>query len=83
VLIFKPPFGAYPQELAEIYPLNAEVVRNPDYESLEQAYLNTIKLVELNPEAEFTLIMQERFGHPLVKKLEGMDNVKVIHPQGE
>jgi hypothetical protein len=27
--------------------------------------------------------MQERFGHPLVKKLEGMDNVKVIHPQGE
>jgi 7-cyano-7-deazaguanine tRNA-ribosyltransferase len=83
VLIFKPPFGAYPQELAEIYPLNAEIVRNPDYESLEQAYLNTIKLVELNPEAEFTLIMQERFGHPLVKKLEGMDNVKVIHPQGE
>lgn len=83
VLIFKPPFGAYPQELAEIYPLNAEIVRNPDYESLEQAYLNTIKLVELNPEAEFTLFMQERFGHPLVKKLEGMDNVKVIHPQGE
>ncbi|MCQ6961787.1 tRNA guanosine(15) transglycosylase TgtA [Methanolobus chelungpuianus] len=83
VLIFKPPFGAYPQELAEIYPLNAEVVRNPDYESLEQAYLNTIKLVELNPEAEFTLVIQERFGHPLLKKLEGMNNVKVIYPQGE
>ncbi|TGC09850.1 tRNA guanosine(15) transglycosylase TgtA [Methanolobus halotolerans] len=83
VLVFKPPFGAYPQELVEIYPLNAEVVRTPDYESLEQAYLNTIKLVELNPEAEFTFIMQERFEHPLVNKLEGMDKFTVVYPQSE
>ncbi|WP_406655674.1 tRNA guanosine(15) transglycosylase TgtA [Methanolobus sp. ZRKC2] len=83
VLIFKPPFGAYPQELAEIYPLNAEVVRTPDYESLEQAYLNTIRLVELNPEAEFTFVMQERFAHSLVEKLEEMDNFTVVYPKSE
>jgi 7-cyano-7-deazaguanine tRNA-ribosyltransferase len=83
VLMFKPPFGAYPQELAEIYPLNAEVLRTPDYESLEQAFLNTIRLAELNPGAEFTFIMQERFEHPLVEKLEEMDNFTVVYPQKE
>lgn len=83
VLIFKPPFGSYPQELAEIYPLNAEVLRTPDFESLEQAYLNTMRLAELNPEAEFTFIMQERFEHPLIAELEKMDNFTVVYPQNE
>jgi len=83
VLMFKPPFGAYPQELAEIYPLNAEVLRTPDYESLEQAFLNTMRLAELNPGAEFTFIMQERFEHPLVKELDNMDNFTVVYPQKE
>jgi len=78
VLVFKPPFGAYPQELAEIYPLNAEVPRTPDQESLEQAYINTIRLVELNPEVGFTYLLQERFGHQLVEKLESLPNVQVI-----
>ncbi|MDW7733581.1 MAG: tRNA guanosine(15) transglycosylase TgtA [Methanolobus sp.] len=83
VLIFKPPFGSYPQELMEIYPLNAEVVRTPDVESLEQAYFNTIRLAELNPDAQFTFLMQDKFDHPLVKKLEEMDNFKVVYPQTE
>jgi 7-cyano-7-deazaguanine tRNA-ribosyltransferase len=78
VLIFKPPFGAYPQELGEIYPLNAEVPRTPDQESLERAYVNTIRLAELNPEAEFTYLLVERFRHTLVDKLESLPNVQVI-----
>jgi 7-cyano-7-deazaguanine tRNA-ribosyltransferase len=78
VLVFKPPFGAYPQELAEIYPLNAEVPRTPDHESLEQAYINTIRLAELNPEVEFTYLLKERFGHHLVEKLESLSNVQVV-----
>ena len=78
VLIFKAPFGAYPQELAEVYPLNAEVVKTPDNESLEVAYLNTIKLAELNPSAQFTFLMQGRFEHPLVEKLEELPNVEVV-----
>ena len=78
ILIFKPPFGAYPQELAEVYPLNAEVVRTPDIESLEVAYLNTIKLAELNPDAQFTFMMQKRFEHPLAEKLESLPNVEIM-----
>ncbi len=78
VLMFKPPFGAYPQELAEIYPLNAEVPRTPDNESLESAYINTIRLAELNPEAKFTYMLSERFYHPLVEKLRNMQNVQFL-----
>ncbi|MBN2111409.1 MAG: tRNA guanosine(15) transglycosylase TgtA [Methanosarcinaceae archaeon] len=83
VLVFKPPFGSYPLELAEIYPLNAEVLRAPDHESLEQAYLNTIRLAELNPDAQFTFLVQDRSDHPLLKKLGGMDNFTVVYSQSE
>ncbi|WP_406660554.1 tRNA guanosine(15) transglycosylase TgtA [Methanolobus sp. ZRKC3] len=78
VLIFKPPFGSYPQELAEVYPLNAEVVKTPDTESLEVSYLNTIKLAKLNPDAQFTFMLQGRFEHPLLEELEALANVEVI-----
>ncbi|TQD24874.1 tRNA guanosine(15) transglycosylase TgtA [Methanolobus vulcani] len=83
VMVFKPPFGSFPQDLAEVYPFNAEVVRTPDYESLETAFLNTIKLIELNPEATYTFLMRESFNHPLVEKLSGMDNVTVVPPKSE
>ncbi|WP_094227183.1 tRNA guanosine(15) transglycosylase TgtA [Methanolobus psychrotolerans] len=83
VLIFKPPLGSYPQELAEVYPFNAEVVRNPDYESLESAYMNTIRLVELNPDAKFTFLMQDKFEHPLMDRLRGMDNFMFFSSQKE
>jgi 7-cyano-7-deazaguanine tRNA-ribosyltransferase len=78
VLIFKAPFGSYPQELAEVYPLNAEVVNIPDTEALESAYINTIKLVELNPDAQFTFLLHERFEHPLVEKLGELSNVEIV-----
>jgi 7-cyano-7-deazaguanine tRNA-ribosyltransferase len=70
ILIFRPPFGAFPQELAEIYPFNTETVHIPDYESLEQAYMNVLKLIEMNPDVEFTFMIAERFEHPLVAKLK-------------
>ncbi|MBN2487693.1 MAG: tRNA guanosine(15) transglycosylase TgtA [Methanosarcinaceae archaeon] len=75
VLVFKPPFGAFPVELGEVYPFNAEVVRNPDHEALEQALQNTIKLIEQNPEADFTFVNEERFKHPLIESLAGIANV--------
>ena len=70
ILIFRPPFGAFPQELAEIYPFNTETVHIPDYESLEQAYMNVLKLIEMNPDVEFTFMIAERFEHPLAAKLK-------------
>jgi 7-cyano-7-deazaguanine tRNA-ribosyltransferase len=55
VLHFKPPFGPYPPELSETYPLNAEVPEEPDSSALKQALGNLKHLMEANPQANFTL----------------------------
>jgi 7-cyano-7-deazaguanine tRNA-ribosyltransferase len=55
VLHFKPPFGPYPPELSETYPLNAEVPEETDSASMEQALKNIALLREANPEANFIL----------------------------
>jgi hypothetical protein len=44
VLIFRPPFGAFPQELLRL-PIQYESVHIPDYESLEEAYMNVLELI--------------------------------------
>jgi len=54
VLHFKPPFGPYPRELSETYPLNAEVPEHPDEEALKQAMNNTRRLMDANPQASFS-----------------------------
>jgi 7-cyano-7-deazaguanine tRNA-ribosyltransferase len=54
VLHFKPPFGPYPKELSETYPLNAEVPEQPDEEALKQAMKNTRLLIDANPQATFS-----------------------------
>ncbi|MDD3042441.1 MAG: tRNA guanosine(15) transglycosylase TgtA [Methanosarcinaceae archaeon] len=77
VLVFKPPFGAYPVEMEEVYPFNAEVPRVPDREALEKALENTLKLIELNPEAEFTFVCEEVFKHPLLEKLA--EKAKIVY----
>ncbi len=64
ILDFMPPFGAYPIELKETYPLNAEVLKKQDHESLTVALQNTLALIELNPEAEFTFVVEDE--HPLM-----------------
>jgi len=55
VLHFKPPFGPYPPELSETYPLNAEVPEEPDAAAMEQALENIERLKEANPHANFSL----------------------------
>lgn len=70
VLAFKPPFGAFPVEMAEVYPFNAEVPEIPDYEALETALSNTLKLMDLNPEAKFTFVCEPWLKHPLLGKLQ-------------
>ncbi|NIA03110.1 MAG: tRNA guanosine(15) transglycosylase TgtA [Nitrospirae bacterium] len=69
VLHFKPPFGAYPLELKETYPLNAEVINIPDHESLTSALENTKKLIQLNPNAEFTFLYRQYWEHPLINEI--------------
>jgi 7-cyano-7-deazaguanine tRNA-ribosyltransferase len=55
VLHFKPPFGPYPADLAETYPLNAEVPAKADKAAMERALSNTKKLIDANPEIRFSL----------------------------
>jgi 7-cyano-7-deazaguanine tRNA-ribosyltransferase len=55
VLHFKPPFGPYPPELSETYPLNAEVPENADQAAMEMAMESTRRLIDANPLARFRL----------------------------
>ena len=70
IFVFKPPFGAFPVEMGEVYPFNAEVPEVPDYEALETALSNTLKLIDLNPEAKFTFVCEPWLKHPLLEKLQ-------------
>lgn len=76
VLDFKPPFGAYPVELKETYPFNAEITQEHDYESLTTALQNTLKLMELNPESEFSVVLDNLPEHPLMKRIVLMSQAK-------
>jgi 7-cyano-7-deazaguanine tRNA-ribosyltransferase len=50
-----PPFGPFPRDLSETYPLTAEVPERMDPEGYRAAALGVAKLAESNPETEFTL----------------------------
>ncbi|ADI74571.1 archaeosine tRNA-ribosyltransferase [Methanohalobium evestigatum Z-7303] len=75
ILMFKPPLGTFPVELLETYPFNIETISSPDYESIEVALLNTIKLIEQNPEANFTFVYEYDLYHPLLDKISEMANL--------
>lgn len=59
ILNFKPPFGPYPHQLAETYPLNAEVPSPLDREALDLALLNTRRLIRANPSANFQIRLKD------------------------
>jgi 7-cyano-7-deazaguanine tRNA-ribosyltransferase len=71
VFDFKPPFGPYPLELKETFPFNAEVIDEPDHESLTIAIQNLIELKKLNPDCEFTLALDGLSELPLMKEFLG------------
>jgi 7-cyano-7-deazaguanine tRNA-ribosyltransferase len=77
ILNFKAPFGAFPVEMEEVYPFNAEVPKYPDYEALSTALLNTLKLMVLNPQAEFTFVCEKEFQHPLFEEIS--KNAKLVY----
>ena len=51
-----PPFGPYPRELADTYPLTAEVPDRTDRAACEAAADGVARLVELHPDVSFTLV---------------------------
>ena len=75
VLNLKAPFGAYPVELGETYPFNAEVPESqePDYDAALVALLNVLRLIELNPDVSFTVVCG--WEHPLMGEIMARPNV--------
>jgi 7-cyano-7-deazaguanine tRNA-ribosyltransferase len=75
VLNLKAPFGAYPVELGETYPFNAEVpeLSEPDWEAAFVALGNVLRLIKLNPDARFTVVCEWK--HPLIADIRGCPNV--------
>ena len=49
------PFGPFPRDLSESYPLTAEVPEKMDAEGYQSAAKGVARLAESNPETEFTL----------------------------
>ncbi|WP_136717322.1 tRNA guanosine(15) transglycosylase TgtA [Halorientalis salina] len=50
-----PPFGPFPRDLSDVYPLNAEIPERLDARAYEQAAEGVRRLAEGNPDAAFTL----------------------------
>jgi len=75
VLNLKAPFGAYPVELGETYPFNAEVpeLSEPDYEASQVALGNVLRLIKLNPDARFSVVCE--WEHPLIADIRNCPNV--------
>lgn len=60
ILGFKPPFGPYPIELEEMYPLNAEVLEEADDDALKVALDSLRALISENPNADFHICIKSR-----------------------
>lgn len=74
-LLLKAPFGPYPVELSETYPIGqSEVPLEPDYEAITTALENLLHLIDLNPEVEFTVITD--WEHPLIAEVGRRAEVK-------
>jgi len=53
--LLRPPFGPFPRELSETYPLNAETPDEPDHAAVGSALEGVEKLVSANPDTDFVL----------------------------
>jgi len=67
-----PPFGPYPRELADSYPLTAEVPERTDRAACEAAADGVARLVELHPEVAFTLVHDDWPETALARVPEGV-----------
>ncbi|MDY6779166.1 MAG: tRNA guanosine(15) transglycosylase TgtA, partial [Halobacteria archaeon] len=69
VFRLNPPFGPYPPELEETYPVNAETPEEDDYYAVGSSLEGVLRLVELNPDARFVL-EHPGWEHPHIENLE-------------
>lgn len=71
VFYLKAPFGPYPVELGETYPIGqAEVVHDLDLEALTAALENVLRFTEANaPRNAITFIYDKKWEHGLINKI--------------
>jgi len=78
IYYLKPPFGPYPLELSETYPLNFESPYILDKEMVRTALLNLIVFLnnEENREKDITFEYDKRYRDPLIEKIEKWADVR-------
>ncbi|MDK2890027.1 MAG: 7-cyano-7-deazaguanine tRNA-ribosyltransferase [Methanoculleus sp.] len=78
VLNFKPPFGPYPVELAETFPVGQSEVPEWDDDMVRSGCAGIRTLMEAHPESRFAVLCGEEWV-PLV--LEEVPDAEVLHEQ--
>ncbi len=56
VLFFKPPFGPYPAELAETFPIGQSVIPSWEDESVHAGCQGILRLIQSHPESQVTIL---------------------------
>ncbi len=75
VLYMKPPFGPFPQELAETYPIGQSEVTSPDHSSVRAALTNLVELLTTS-DVDATFAYDERWEHEDLEKVSA--HAKVV-----
>jgi 7-cyano-7-deazaguanine tRNA-ribosyltransferase len=73
VLHFKPPFGPYPPELGESYPIGQSEIPDWDEDMVRQGCVAIRRLVEAHPETEFVIACEERWATVFASALADME----------
>jgi len=74
---FSFPFGPYPPALYRTYPVGQTVLAEPVTRALvESSFRALLKFMDDNPKAIFTIELDPRFDHPLVKDVERRAEVR-------
>jgi 7-cyano-7-deazaguanine tRNA-ribosyltransferase len=67
-LLMKAPFGPYPPELAETYPIGQSEVPDPDFASIKSAMRNLIEFIK-SKNVEATFAYDEKWDHDALAEL--------------
>jgi 7-cyano-7-deazaguanine tRNA-ribosyltransferase len=73
-LLMKAPFGPYPLELAETYPIGQSEVPNPDSASIKSAIGNLIEFIK-SKNVEATFAYEEGWVHDALAELSSFATV--------
>ncbi|MGZ4904473.1 MAG: tRNA guanosine(15) transglycosylase TgtA [Halobacteriota archaeon] len=78
ILYMKPPFGPFPRELAETYPIGQSEVVDPDYNSIRAALKNLVELL-VSSDVDATFAYDKRWEHEDLMKVSAHAKLVRIH----